>query len=213
MNLYEQQASNRRRTWMVMLAFVAFLFVLGLGFDTFYLSQIGGFVPIGSIVALGVGSISAFVSYANGDKAVLLSTSAIPVPDLLRTAGDADKLKLQQLDNVVDEMAIAAGLPKPPVYVVPDPDPNAFATGRGPGQSSIAVTRGLLDALDREELQGVIGHEMSHIKNLDVRIKGPGPGRESSVRALASLGIRINSISDVTPIPHNGCRPQKRRRI
>ena len=67
-------------------------------------------------------------------------------------------------------MAIAAGVPRPPVYIVPDPDPNAFATGRGPGHSSIAVTRGLLDALDREELQGVVAHEMSHVKNLDVRL-------------------------------------------
>jgi heat shock protein HtpX len=67
-------------------------------------------------------------------------------------------------------MAIAAGLPRPAVYIVPDPDPNAFATGRGPGRSSIAVTRGLLDALDREELQGVIAHEMSHIRNYDVRL-------------------------------------------
>ena len=170
MNLYEQQVANRRGTWMVMLAFVLFLFVLGLGFDTFYLSQVGGFVPIGSIVALGIGSVSAFVSYANGDKAVLLSTGAVPVAELLPSASESDALKLRQLDNVVEEMAIAAGLPKPAVYVVPDPDPNAFATGRGPGRSSIAVTRGLLDTLDREELQGVIGHEMSHIRNLDVRL-------------------------------------------
>ena len=67
-------------------------------------------------------------------------------------------------------MAIAAGLPRPRVYVVPDADPNAFATGRGPEHSSIAVTRGLLDTLDREELQGVVAHEMSHIRNLDIRV-------------------------------------------
>jgi len=67
-------------------------------------------------------------------------------------------------------MAIAAGIPRPRVYVVPDADPNAFATGRGPGRSSIAVTRGLLASLDREELQGVVAHEMSHIRNLDVRL-------------------------------------------
>src|SRR5256885_2495467 len=67
-------------------------------------------------------------------------------------------------------MTIASGLPRPRVYIVPDPDPNAFATGRGPEHASIAVTRGLLDTLDRDELQGVIAHEMSHIKNLDVRV-------------------------------------------
>jgi heat shock protein HtpX len=170
MNLYEQQASNRRRTWLVMLAFVAFLFLLGLGFDTFYLGTAGGFVPVGSLVALGVGSASAATSYFSGDRAVLLSTHATPIAEAEASASDADKLKLRQLDNVVDEMAIAAGLPRPPVYIVPDPDPNAFATGRGPGHASIAVTRGLLDVLDRDELQGVIAHEMSHVKNLDVRV-------------------------------------------
>jgi heat shock protein HtpX len=169
MNLYEQQASNRRRTWLVMFAFVTFLFILGLGFDTFYLNVGGGF-PVGSLLALSVGSASAVTSYFTGDRAVLLATGAKPIADVAAAATDADRLKLKQLDNVVDEMSIAAGLPRPPVYIVPDPDPNAFATGRGPGHSSIAVTRGLLDALDRDELQGVVAHEMSHIKNLDVRL-------------------------------------------
>ena len=170
MNLYEQQAANRRKTWLVMLAFVAFLFVLGLGFDAFLIGEAGGYVPIGSLAALGLGSVSACVSYFNGDRAVLLATGATPIADVARSADEAGTLKIRQLDNVVDEMSIAAGLPKPPVYIVPDPDPNAFATGRGPGHASIAVTRGLLASLDREELQGVIGHEMSHIKNLDVRV-------------------------------------------
>src|SRR5712692_574564 len=171
MNLYEQQASNRHRTWLIMGAFVAFLFVLGVGFDTFYLDAAGGVVPIGSLMALAVGSISALTSYYIGDRAVLLSSGAQPIADALASSDEAGKLKLRQLENVVDEMAIAAGLPRPPVYVVPDPDPNAFATGRGPGHASIAVTRGLLDALDREELQGVVAHEMSHIRNLDVRAR------------------------------------------
>src|SRR4051794_13618577 len=153
-----------------MIAFVAFLLVLGLGFDAFYVGAAGGYVPIGSIAAVGVGSVSALASYYNGDRAVLAATSAKPIEDVAAGAADADKLKLRQLDNVVDEMAIAAGIPRPRVYIVPDPDPNAFATGRGPGRSSIAVTRGLLDTLDREELQGVVAHEMSHIRNLDIRV-------------------------------------------
>ena len=161
---------NRRRTWMIMLAFVAFLFLLGLGFDTFYLGEAGGIVPVGSLMALGVGSVSALASYYTGDRAVLLSTHAQPIADVAATAGEADKLNLQRLDNIVDEMAIASGLPRPAVYIVPDADPNAFATGRGPGHASIAVTRGLVAALDREELQGVIAHEMSHIRNLDIRV-------------------------------------------
>jgi heat shock protein HtpX len=169
-NLLEQQAMNRRRTWMVMIAFVAFLFFLGFGFDTFYLGQAGGAFPIGSIAALAVGSVSALMSYYGGDRAVLMSAHATPLADVAASADENEKLKLRQLDNVVDEMAIAAGLPRPPVYIVPDDDPNAFATGRGPGHASIAVTRGLVNALDREELQGVVAHEMSHIRNLDIRV-------------------------------------------
>jgi heat shock protein HtpX len=117
-----------------------------------------------------VGSVAALTSYFHGDRAVLLAAGAQPLSDVAASATDADKLKLRQLDNVVDEMAIAAGLPRPRVYVVPDPDPNAFATGRDPAHASLAVTRGLIDALDREELQGVVAHEMSHIRNLDVRV-------------------------------------------
>lgn len=170
MNLYEQQSSNRRRTWVIIFAFVAFVFLLGLGFDLFYLGSRDGYVPVGSSIALGVGSVSALASYYVGDRAVLLATGAKKVAELAETAADDEKLKLRQLQNVVDEMAIASGLPRPAVYVVPDRDPNAFATGRGPDHASIAVTRGLLGALNREELQGVVAHEMSHIRNFDVRL-------------------------------------------
>jgi heat shock protein HtpX len=171
MNLYEQQVSNRRKTWLVMFVFVAVLFLLGLGFDAFYIGAAGGFIPIGSLAALGLGSVSATASYFAGDRAVLAATHAEPLDALVAAATDgADRLRLTQLSNVVDEMSIASGIPRPPVYIVPDADPNAFATGRGPGRSSIAVTRGLLTTLDREELQGVIAHEMSHIRNLDVRL-------------------------------------------
>jgi heat shock protein HtpX len=169
-NLYEQQAANRRKTWLIMSAFILLLLLIGAGFDVFYLGQLGGYAPVGSLLALTVGSVSSLISYYAGDKAVLLATGARPVDELAAAATGDDRLKLQQLTNVVDEMAIAAGIPAPRVYVVPDADPNAFATGRGPGHSSIAVTRGLLDALDREELQGVIAHEMSHVRNLDVRL-------------------------------------------
>src|SRR3954452_22076369 len=170
MNLYEQQASNRRKTWLVMLAFVGFFLFLGFGFDAFYIGAGGGGGPVGSVLGLAVGSGSAAVSYFSGDRAVLAATAARPLEELTTTATDADRLKLRQLENVVDEMAIASGLPRPKVYVVPDADPNAFATGRDPAHASLAVTRGLLDTLDRDELQGVVAHEMSHIRNLDVRV-------------------------------------------
>ena len=148
MNLYDQQSANRRRTWLIVLAFVGFLLLLGAGFDAFYVGAAGGYVPVGSILALGVGSVSALASYFGGDRAVLAAAGAVPVEQVAAGATEGDALKLRQLENVVDEMAIAAGLPRPKVYVVPDPDPNAFATGRGPERASIAVTRGLLDALD-----------------------------------------------------------------
>ena len=144
--------------------------MLGAGFDAFFVGVAGSSVPVGTLAALGGGTLSALASYYKGDRAVLASTTAAPIEELAATAEDADRIKLRQLDNVVDEMAIAAGLPRPRVYVVPDADPNAFATGRGPEHSSIAVTRGLLDTLNRDELQGVVAHEMSHIENLDIRV-------------------------------------------
>jgi heat shock protein HtpX len=153
-----------------MVVFVALLLLVGAGFDTFFVGVADGFVPVGSLLALVAGSSSAAFSYFSGARAVLLSSRARPLEEVMQTATDDEKLKLRQLENIVDEMAIASGLPPPDVYVVPDADPNAFATGRGPGFSSIAVTRGLLDTLNRDELQGVVAHEMSHIRNLDVRL-------------------------------------------
>ncbi len=153
-----------------MLVFVGLFLILGAGFDLFYANTGGRFVPVGTVLAFGVGSGSALISYFNGDRAVLLATKARTLTELAPTATDDEKLKLRQFENVVEEMSIASGIPLPKIYVVPDPDPNAFATGRDPQHASIAVTRGLLDALDREELQAVVAHEMSHIRNLDVRL-------------------------------------------
>src|SRR5437016_4937838 len=109
MNLHEQQASNRRKTWLIMAAFVLLLLVLGVGFDTLYIGATGGFVPIGSLAALTVGSVSAVASYWAGDRAVLAAAGARPIADLASGASDDDRLKFRQLENVVDEMAIAAG--------------------------------------------------------------------------------------------------------
>jgi heat shock protein HtpX len=190
MNLYEQQRSNRRKTWVIMIAFVGLLCILGFGFDAFYLGSGFGSVPVGSLMALGIGSVSASVGYFRGDRAVLLATAAKPLDEVEASADEASRLKVRQLRNVVDEMSIAAGLPPPAVYVVPDEDPNAFATGRGPGHASIAVTRGLLDALDREELQGVIAHEMSHIRNLDVRLMTVVAALAGAVALLADWARR-----------------------
>jgi heat shock protein HtpX len=171
MNLYEQQALNRRRTWIVMAAFIGLLFVVGAGFDFFVVGQGQAFVPVGSVAALALGGGQAWWSLRFGDRAVLKSADARPLTELLQGSPTEDiALRYRQLDNIVEEMAIAAGLPKPAVYVVPDPDPNAFATGPDAEHASIAVTDGLLKALNREELQGVIAHEMSHVRNLDIRL-------------------------------------------
>jgi heat shock protein HtpX len=171
MNLYEQQAANRRGTWLVIGGFIALLFIVGAGFDLFVIGQGEAFVPIGSLTALAIGGGQAWWSLRFGDRAVLKSAAARPLAELLAQSPPDDvRLRYAQLDNVVEEMAIAAGVPKPAVYVIPDPDPNAFATGPDSSHASIAVTEGLLASLNRDELQGVVSHEMSHVRNLDIRL-------------------------------------------
>ena len=101
-----------------------------------------------------------------------------------------ETFKLRQLDNVVEEMSIAARLPKPKVYIVPDADPNAFATGRDPEHASIAVTRGLLDTVTRDELQGVVAHELSHVRNLDIRLMTVIAAMVNRITALRQLGFQ-----------------------
>lgn len=171
MNLLEQQAANRRRTWAVMTVFVAFLAFLGAGFDFFVLGQGEAYVPLGTVAAIAVGVVSAWATLRTGDRMVLGSASAVPIEErLAAAAGEADRLAYTQFRNIVDEMAIAAGIPAPKAYIIPDDDPNAFATGRDPEHASLAVTEGLLRSLNREELQGVVAHEMGHIRNLDIRL-------------------------------------------
>jgi len=191
MNLLEQQASNRRRTVIVMGLFIIFFVFLGVGFDLFFLGTGQGYVPIGALAALGIGSASAAVGLYNGDKAVLASTGATPLLTAVEAASGEDRHKLRQLQNVVDEMAIASGLPRPRVYLVPDQDPNAFATGRDPAHASIAVTRGLLDSLSRDELQGVIAHEMSHVRNYDIRLMTVIAALVGAIALLADWSRRM----------------------
>ena len=162
---------NRRRTWMVMVGFVAFLVVLGAGFDLFVIGDGSTYVPVGSTLAALLGGGQAWWSLQRGDRAVLQSASAVDVETRLASAeSEDDRLRYRQFHNIVDEMAIASGLPQPRAYIIPDGDPNAFATGKDPAHASIAVTDGLLRALNREELQGVVAHEMGHIRNLDIRL-------------------------------------------
>ncbi len=166
--LWEEQARNRRATAFLIIAFIALLVVLGFGFDLFLMgarADRGGatvpFIPIAAPIALLVGGLQAVGGYYGGASAVLASSRARPA--------DPSDPREQTLLNVVSEMRLASGLPMPKVYVVPDADPNAFAVGRDPEHAAITVTRGLLEQLDREELQGVVAHEMGHVRNLDIR--------------------------------------------
>ena len=155
---YAQAAANRRKS--ALLLFVATLLFLGFGFVVGFAWLGDPVAAIGTTVAAGTAALaSGLVTYYGGAKMVLAASRAHPA-----TAGAHPVLM-----NVVQEMAIAADLPMPSVYVIKDTALNAFATGRSPQHASIAVTTGLLDRLDREELQGVIGHELGHVRNLDIR--------------------------------------------
>ena len=149
---------NRRDSWLLVGAVIVVLGVLGgvIGYAT-------GYGWAGVAVAVAVALVMSIGSYFAGDGLVLASSGAKEIP----VANPPDQYK--QLVNVVTEMSLAAGIPMPKVYVIDDTAPNAFATGRDPQHASIAATTGLLEKMDREELQGVIGHEMSHVRNFDIR--------------------------------------------
>jgi heat shock protein HtpX len=157
-SFYNQISANKRNAVLLAAFVVVVLGVLGfaIGFAVVGAPE-GGILATG--LALAVGSISGLASYFAGDKLVLTVSGAKPVDDT----------SAPQLMNVVREMSLAANIPAPKVYVIDDTAPNAFATGRDPAHASIAVTTGLLEKLDREELQGVIGHELSHVRNFDIR--------------------------------------------
>lgn len=160
------EATNRRETIVLVAVMMTILAVLGFLLDvwagTFAIinGQPTGF-PVLTTAALAFGAVQAFTAFYGGASLVLMSVHARPLtPD-----SAAHKTVL----DVINEMAIAARLPVPAAYVMDDPSPNAFATGRDPRHSVLCVTQGLIDQMDREELQGVIGHEMSHIADYDIR--------------------------------------------
>jgi heat shock protein HtpX len=153
--LYDEIARNRRRSWLLVTAAFVLLLLVGEGFNLF-----AGGGPFGLLVAVGIAATGTASSYYFSDKLALG----------IAGAREVTQEQAPQLVNVVEEMAVAAGLPMPRVMIVQDDAPNAFATGRDPEHAVIAVTTGLLQRMDREELQGVIGHEMSHVLNRDTRV-------------------------------------------
>ncbi|OGW84597.1 MAG: hypothetical protein A2987_05770 [Omnitrophica bacterium RIFCSPLOWO2_01_FULL_45_10] len=160
MNIYEQIQKNRRATWFIVTIFIALFLFIGLGLDRFYGEGINA--PVFTTLAVFVAIVSSYSGYRYGDRVILSSTKAREL--------NLNDPKEKQWQNVVDEMSIASGISRPKTFIINDSDPNAFATGRDPDHASIAVTRGLLDALNRDELQAVASHEMSHIKNYDIRL-------------------------------------------
>lgn len=151
--MYEEISQNKRNSFFLVIVFVLLILILA--------EVVGLYTGLGyyALIFAGIFSIiMVLTSYLSGDKVILAISRARPI----------DKKDNPQLYNVVEELAIAGGLPLPKVYIIEDTAPNAFATGRNPKAASIAVTTGLLQKLNRSQLQGVIAHELSHVKNYDI---------------------------------------------
>jgi heat shock protein HtpX len=188
-NLFAQQEANRRRSSWLIVGFIIFFAWVGFGGDLSFALLTADAPPdayhhtipfIGLVTTVFAAGIC-WYAWRHGPERVLWATGAW---EIVEPATAEQK----QLVNVVEEMAIASGLPRPRIWIVPDDDPNAFATGRDPQSASIAVTQGLLAGLSRDELQGVIAHEMAHVRNLDVRLMTLLAGMVGAI-ALMSDGM------------------------
>jgi heat shock protein HtpX len=177
---FAQQAANRRNSVLLVLIVTALLAALGfaIGYGTSGAVE-GGVVVTTFAVVLAL--LLSLGSYFGGDKLVLATSGAKQVSE--QTA--------PQLMNVVRELSLAAGTPMPRVFIIEDTAPNAFATGRDPKHASVAITTGLLEKLDREELQGVIGHELSHVRNFDIRFALLVAVLVGSIALLADFFLRF----------------------
>lgn len=168
-DIFSQQDANRRRTTWLVAGFIVFLTWLGFGGDyIWYLATRGSntvhVVPGIGIVFAIIALLMTRWAFSSGPLRLIATTGAREITESSRDYTE------QQLRNIVEEMAIAAGTPMPHVWIVPDPAPNAFATGMAVDNAHIAVTEGLLATCTREEIQGVVAHEMGHVVNLDVRL-------------------------------------------
>jgi heat shock protein HtpX len=153
--VYEQITANKRRSVLLIAAFVALVVGIGWAFDV-----VVGAGGVAVAVALVVSLVMTVGSYFASDRIALAMSHAQP----------ADPQVYRRYHNLVEGLCIAAGLPKPRLYVIDDPAPNAFATGRNPQHAALAVTTGLLDRMNRVELEGVLAHELSHVRNRDILV-------------------------------------------
>src|SRR6187401_24049 len=177
---YSQIGANKRNSVLLAILVVLVLGVLGLFIGWAIFGDPRAAIP-STLTAIGLGLVASLVSYYAGDS-IVLGTSG---------AREVSREEAPQLHNVVQEMAIAANVPMPKVYLIDDTAPNAFATGRDPQHASVAITSGLLQKLDREELQGVIAHEMSHVRNYDIRFALLVGVLVGSIALLADFFLRF----------------------
>jgi heat shock protein HtpX len=175
--LYQQVAQNKRRSALIIAGFVVVVVLVVVAFDI----AIGGGGVWGIAVALPLAAVTAFASYWKSDAIALAMSRARP----------ADVETYPRLHNLVEGLCIAGGLPKPRLYIVDDPAPNAFATGRNPQHAAVAVTTGLLEKMNRVELEGVLAHELSHIKNYDILVSTIAVTMVGVVAILADIGVRV----------------------
>jgi heat shock protein HtpX len=174
--MHELIRSNKRRSALLVAGFVVVVAVVGAAVGW----VIGGGSAVAIVIAVLLAGALAFASYWKSDSVALAVSRAHP----------ADEREYARLHNLVEGLCIASGLPKPGVYVVDDPAPNAFATGRNPQHASIAVTTGLLDQMNRVELEGVVAHELSHIRNYDILVSTLAVTMVGAVALLTDLAIR-----------------------
>lgn len=174
--MYELIRSNKRRSVALVAGFVIVVALVGAGFGFAF----GGGITA-TVIALVVAGAIAFASYWKADRIALAVSRARP----------ADPEDYARLHNLVEGLCIASGLPKPGVYVIDDPAPNAFATGRNPKHASIAVTTGLLEKMNRVELEGVVAHELSHIRNYDILVSTLAVTMVGAIALLADIAIRM----------------------
>jgi heat shock protein HtpX len=173
--MYELIASNKRRSILLIAGFVGVLTLVGMAFGLLV-----GYGWQGTVIALVFSGALAFASYWKADAVALAVSRAHP----------ADPAQYPRLYNLVEGLTIASGLPMPRIYIVDDPAPNAFATGRNPRHAAIAVTTGLLEKMNRVELEGVLAHELSHVKNYDILVSTIAVTLVGAVALLSDIAFR-----------------------